>query len=348
MNSSKKMNAVMFYAPLDIRYEETEIPEPKEGEVLVKIKAALTCGTDLKTYRRGHPVLIKSVPSGFGHEFSGIIEKLGDGVKGFEIGDRVVAANSAPCGECFFCRKGEYNLCENLEFLNGAYAKYIVIPKRIVEKNLYKIPDNVSFEEAAFVEPLSNVIHGVEKAEIKNGMSVGIMGLGPIGLMFAKAAKLKGARVIAAARNPMKLELAKNFANADKIIDSTKNDYIKEFVDFSEEKMGLDVAVDCVGLPEIWEQLSSSVRKGGTVMLFGGCKSGTTVTFDTRRLHYDEVKLTAAFHHTPKYIKEALVLIKDGKIDVKKLITAEMPLSQTKEALEMQGSSKAVKILLKP
>ena len=343
-----KMKAVMFYAPGDIRYEETPVPELKSGEVLVKIKAALTCGTDLKTYRRGHPLLIKSVPSGFGHEFSGTIEKVARNVEGFKIGDRVVAANSAPCGECFFCKKGEYNLCKNLEFLNGAYAEYIVIPKKIVEKNLLKIPDNVSFEEAAFVEPLSNVIHGADKAGIKEGMSVGIMGLGPIGLMFAKIAKLKGSKVIAAARNPMKLELAKTFAGADKIINCQNNDFIKEFVDFSDEKMGLDVAIDCVGLPEIWEQLSNSVRKGGTVMLFGGCKSGTTVTFDTKRLHYDEVKLIAAFHHTPKYIREALDLISGGKINVKKLITATMPLSKTKEALEMQGNSKAIKVLLKP
>ena len=346
--SEKNMDAVMFYAPLDIRFEKVKIPEPKEGEILVRIKAALTCGTDLKTYRRGHPLLIKKIPSGFGHEFSGIIEKLGENVEGFEVGERVVAANSAPCGECFFCKKEEYNLCENLEFLNGAYAQYIVIPKQIVKKNLYKIPDNISFEEAAFVEPLSNVIHGVEKAEIKEGMSVGIMGLGPIGLMFAKVAKLKGAKVIASAGNPVKLELAKTFAKVDEIIDRKNKDYIKEFVNFSEEKKGLDVAVDCVGLPEIWEQLPQTVRKGGTVMLFGGCKSGTTVTFDTRRLHYDEVKLVAAFHHTPKYIKAALDMISNREIDVKKLITCEMPLSKTKEALEMQGSSKAIKVVLKP
>lgn len=343
-----KMKAVMFYAPGDIRYEETEIPEPKEGEVLVKIKAALTCGTDVKTYRRGHPVLIKSTPSGFGHEFSGIVEKVGDKVSAFKVGDRVVAANSAPCGECFFCRKGEYNLCENLEFLNGAYAEYIIVPKRIAEKNLLKIPQNLSFEEAAFVEPLSNVIHGVDKAAIKEGMTVGIMGLGPIGLMFAKAAKLKGAKVIVAARNPMKLELAKTFADADKVVDCTKTDYIKEFVEFSEERMGLDVVVDCVGLPEIWEQLPSAVRKGGTVMLFGGCKSGTTVSFDTRRLHYDEVKLIAAFHHTPQYIREALDLIISKKIDVKKLISAKMPLNKTEEALKLQAESKAIKILVVP
>ena len=130
-----KMKAIQFYSPLNIKYEEVNINDPKADEVQVKIKAALTCGTDVKTYRRGHPVLIKKIPSGFGHEFSGVITKIGKNVIGFKEGDRVVAANSAPCGKCFFCRHGEYNLCENLEFLNGAYAEYINIPKAIVQRN---------------------------------------------------------------------------------------------------------------------------------------------------------------------------------------------------------------------
>ena len=197
-----KMKAVRYYAPLDIRYEEVNVKEPAEGEVVVKVEAALTCGTDVKTLRRGHPLLIKEVPSGFGHEFSGTIFKLGDGVEGFNVGDRVVAANSAPCGECFFCRRGEENLCENLYLLNGAYAQYITIPRLIVEKNLIKIPDSLSFKKAAFCEPLANVAHGIGRTPIKPGDTVGVVGIGPIGLMFARLAKLKGAKVIAMGRNP--------------------------------------------------------------------------------------------------------------------------------------------------
>ena len=287
-----KMNAVMFYAPSDIRYEKTDIPELKEGEILVKIKAALTCGTDVKTYRRGHPLLIKSVPSGFGHEFSGIIEKVGQNVKDFKIGDRVVAANSAPCGECFFCKKEEYNLCENLDLLNGAYAEYITVPARIVSKNMIKLPDDLSFERAAFAEPLANVVHGAARTDIKSGQSVGIIGLGPIGLMFARVAKLKGARVIVAGRNPIKLKLAEEFAHADEIIDLIKYpNPEKIFKDFSDENKGLDVAIECVGLPEIWERLVSCVRPGGTVHFFGGCKSGSTVSIDTTKMHYGDIKL---------------------------------------------------------
>ena len=343
------MKAIRYYAPQDIRYEEVEVKEPNDYEVLVEIEAALTCGTDIKTYRRGHPVLIKEIPSGFGHEFAGTIAKAGKKVIGFKEGDRVVAANSAPCGKCFFCDKQEYNLCENLDLLNGAYAEYITIPRIITEKNLLKIPAGLSFEKAAFAEPLANVVHGVERTNIRPGQTVGVIGIGPIGLMFARLAKLKGAKVIAAGRNPLKLELAKEFAHADEVVDLKKYQHPEKiFQSFTQEGKGLDVAVECVGLPEIWEQMFSLVRKGGTVHLFGGCKSGTTVNIDTRRLHYDDIKVMSVFHHTPKYFREALELIAHGDVDVTKLISAQMSMDRTKEALELHESGKAIKVLLTP
>ncbi len=344
-----KMKAIQFYEPLNIKYEEVEIKEPKDGEVQVKIMAALTCGTDVKTYRRGHPVLIKKIPSGFGHEFSGVITKVGKNVVGFNVGDRVVAANSAPCGECFFCKRGEYNLCEKLEFLNGAYAEYINVPKAIVKRNLLHLPDDLSFERAAFAEPLANVVHGVEKTGIKAGQTVGVVGLGPIGLMFVKLAKLKGAKVIAAGRNPLKLKMAKEFGDADEIVDLNKyKNPEKIFLNFSEGKKGLDVAVECVGLPEIWESMFTYVRKGGTVHLFGGCKQGTSISIDTRRLHYDEIKVLSIFHHTPLYFREALRLIYEEKLPVEKLITETVPLERAEEGLIKHMNGRALKVLIKP
>ena len=343
------MKAVLFYGPQDIRYENTMIKPLSEGEILVKVEAALTCGTDVKTYRRGHPVLIKKIPSGFGHEFSGIVSKVGKNVVGFKEGDRVVAANSAPCGKCFFCQRGEYNLCEKLEFLNGAYAEYINIPSAIVKRNLLHISDGLSFEKAAFAEPLANVVHGVERTGIKAGQTVGVVGLGPIGLMFVKLAKLKGARVIAAGRNPLKLKMAKEFGGADEVIDLTKyQNPEKIFIEFSEGKKGLDVAVECVGLPEIWERMFTFVRRGGIVHLFGGCKAGTFVSIDTRRLHYDEIKVLSIFHHTPLYFREALRLIENGSVPVEKLITETLPLEMAEEALIKHMNGRALKVLIKP
>lgn len=344
-----RMKSIQYWGPGDIRLEEVNIKPLEDGEVLVKIESALTCGTDVKTYRRGHPVLIKQIPSGFGHEFSGIVAKLSNNVTGFQVGDRVVAANSAPCGECFYCRKEEYNLCEHLDLLNGAYAEYITVPARIVQKNMLKLPDNLSFDKAAFCEPLANVVHGVERTEIKPGQTVGIIGIGPIGLMFAKLAKLKGARVIAAGRNPIKLKMAEEFSDADEIIDLTKYpNPEKIFLSFTEEGKGLDVAVECVGLPSIWERMFSLVRLGGTVHFFGGCKSGSTVTFDTTRMHYGDIKMMSVFHHTPQYFRQALDLIASDLIPVEKLITDTIGLDGIQNALEKHISGDAIKFLVKP
>jgi L-iditol 2-dehydrogenase len=343
------MKAIQYYGPKDIRYEEVTVKPPQEGEVVVKVMAALTCGTDVKTFRRGHPVLIKKVPSGFGHEFAGIVEKVGNSVTEFAPGDRVVAANSAPCGECFYCKKGQYNLCENLDLLNGAYAEYITVPARIVKKNMLILPDNLSFERAAFCEPLANVVHGAYRTGIKEGDSVGIMGIGPIGLMFARIAKLMGARVIVAGRNPMKLKAAEDFAHADEIVDLKKyQNPAKIFKDFSAQGKGLDVAIECVGLPEIWEQVFEYVRPGGTVHFFGGCKSGSKVTFDTTKMHYGDIRIMSVFHHTPEYFRKALEYIASGEVEVEKLITDTLPLEKVEYAMEQHIAGNAIKFLIKP
>lgn len=343
------MKAIRYYGPENIKFEDVPLQEPKEGEVVVKVMSALTCGTDVKTFRRGHPVLIKKIPSGFGHEFSGIVEKIGEGVEGFKVGDRVVAANSAPCGKCFYCRHQQYNLCENLDLLNGAYAQYITVPKRIVQKNMLILPDNLSFDKAAFCEPLANVVHGAYRTEIKEGQSVGIIGIGPIGLMFARIAKLMGARVIVAGRNPVKLKMAEDFAHADEIVDLKKyQNPQKIFKDFSDEGKGLDVAIECVGLPEIWEQIFEYVRPGGTVHFFGGCKSGSKVSFDTTKMHYSDIKMMSVFHHTPQYFRKALEYIANGEVEVEKLITETLPLEKVEYAMEQHIAGNAIKFLIKP
>ena len=344
-----KMKAVLFYEPGIIKYTEVDIPKIRPAEVLVEVHTALTCGTDVKTFRRGHPMLIKKVPSRFGHEFAGTIVEVGSAADDFQVGQRVVAANSAPCNHCFYCRIFKHNICENLELLNGAYAEFIVIPKRIVLHNMIVLPDNVAFEEAAFTEPLANAFHGLERSDIDVGKTVGIVGLGPIGLMFVKLAKLRGAKVIAIGRNPLKLKLAEEFAGADVTINVTKyKDPEKVIRDLTPERKGLDVTIEAVGLPEIWEQSISITRKGGTINLFGGCESGTRIQIDTRRLHYDELKVISVFHYTPYYFSKAFNLIASGLIDVKQLITETMPLKDLQRALVKHQNGKVIKIAIKP
>src|SRR5262245_51221134 len=205
------MQAILFYSPGDARLVEEPIPTPGPGELLVKVGAALTCGTDLKSYRRGHPRIFKSLPSPFGHEFAGVVAELGAGVERFAVGQRVVAANSAPCGECAFCREERESLCERLEFLNGAYAEYIVVPERIVCRNTYLIPDHLSFSEAALVEPLACVLHGLDALDLPLGDTAVVLGCGPIGLLFVNALTLRGLGVVASDRHEPRLTAARHF-----------------------------------------------------------------------------------------------------------------------------------------
>lgn len=342
------MKAVLFYGPGDIRFEEIDRPKAAPGEVIVEIRIALTCGTDLKTYKRGHPVMIQKAPTVFGHELAGVISEVGEGVKGFSVGQRVVAANSAPCNRCFYCRRGHHNLCESIEFLNGAYAEYVAIPARIVEQNFLPIPDGVAFRQAALVEPLACTINGIERSNIRLGDTVCIIGQGPIGLMLTQLAKLKGARVIAVDRVPFRLEKARQ-CGADELVDaSAVSDPVEAVRSLTPSGLGADVVIEAVGLPETWEQAIAMTRRGGLANLFGGPRGGSAITVDTHRIHYDEVDIVGVFHHTPHYIRTAMSLIANGQIDADALITHEMPLERLEEALQLVAKGDALKVAIVP
>lgn len=344
----KKMKAALFYGPRDIRVEEIAIPALGDEEVLVRVQTALTCGTDLKIFMRGTHPIIKETPSLFGHEFAGIVEAVGKGVRTIRPGMRVVAANSAPCGTCFFCRKGRLNLCENLEFLNGAYAEYIRIPAPIVRRNLHVIPDGVSDNEAALSEPLACVIHGTERTGIEPGDTVAVIGAGPIGLMFVALARRIGARTIVIGRNREKLERARALGAEHVLSINEVPDPEHAIRDLTDERRGVDVVIEAVGLPEIWERAMSIVRKGGTVNLFGGCERGTFVKVDTHKLHYDEMRIISVFHHTPLHMKTALSMIAKREIPVDLLFTHEFRLEQIQDAFAAMEDREALKIVVRP
>jgi L-iditol 2-dehydrogenase len=340
------MKVAMFYGPENVRLEERDTPPIGEGEVLVRIKASLTCGTDVKTYRRGHKLL--PPPSPFGHEFAGVIADTGKNVEGFSEGMRVVAANSAPCGHCFFCKRGRESLCENLFFLWGAFAEYIKIPERIVKKNLLEIPSHINYEEAALTEPLACVIHGVEESHIRMGDTVVINGAGPIGLFFTALVKRKGARIIQTDLVDERLKVAEKLG-ADIIINAGngEEDTVNKVKELTEGR-GADVGIEAVGYPQIWETTVKMTRKGGTATLFGGCEKNTSIRVDTSFLHYSELTLKGVFHHTPNYIRTALNLISWGAINTDTFITERMPLSRIDEALQKVLHQKGVKIALIP
>src|SRR6201982_2461057 len=190
------MTAAVLYGKEDIKIEKVPIPHLGEGEVLIKVQVALTCGTDLKVYQRGYHARMIVPPALFGHELAGVVEEVGHGVRGFKKGMRVVALTSAPCGMCFFCSKHQENLCEDLLFNNGAYAEYIRVPRRIVETNMLAMPPHVSFEDAAMTEPLAGALLGLTQTRARLGDTVAVIGGGPIGLMFVQVAKAVGCKVI--------------------------------------------------------------------------------------------------------------------------------------------------------
>jgi L-iditol 2-dehydrogenase len=346
---SRRMKAAMYYDIGDVRYEETDVPEISPGELLIKVGKALTCGTDVKTYKRGHPVLIKHTPSLFGHEYAGTIEEVGAGVKGFEDGMRIVATNSAPCGDCYFCKRDMPNLCAKLKdsLVNGAFAEYIRVPKDVVRWNTHQIPESLSFRDAALTEPLACVVHGIEESNISLGDTVVVIGAGPIGQMLIMLAQKSGAStVIASDLAELRRNIAKK-AGADIVIDPSKEDPIKR-VKEETSGYGADVVIEAVGIPQTWEQAVEMTRDAGTTVLFGGAASGTKFEIDTVRFHYGQLTIKGVFHLKPRHVEQALKLIIAGDVNPDLLISHEMPLEKINKALEMMSKGETMKVAISP
>lgn len=320
------MLAGVLYGKEQLRVESMPIPRISAGEVLVRVRAALTCGTDVKVFRRGYHARMIVPPAVFGHELAGDIVEIGEGVDHFSVGERVVSANSAPCGECFYCKRDLENLCDDLLFNNGAYAEYIRIPARIVQKNLLRIPDKVEYQEAAMAEPLACVLRGWEETHVRAGDSVAIIGLGPIGMMFVCIAKAYGARVIAIGRRWQQLERAREMG-ADELVCTEETPDLPERIRELTEGRGVDAAFEAVGKPETWELAVKLLRRGGVVNFFGGCPSDTRVGLPTSLLHYSEITCKASFHHTPALIRKALDLISNGVVPARIFINRVEPLT---------------------
>ncbi|MDW8034808.1 MAG: alcohol dehydrogenase catalytic domain-containing protein, partial [Nitrososphaerota archaeon] len=297
------MKAVLYHGVGDVRVERVDKPTAGRGEIVVKNMVALTCGTDLKMYLRGHPYV--KPPIIMGHEFSGIVDEVGEDVTSIKIGDRVVSTNSAPCGNCIYCKLGKFNLCENLSeciigfSINGAYAEYVKIPSRIVKHNLYPIPQNLEYEVAALLEPFSCVVRGHRIIKIDVGDTVTILGAGPIGLMHMMLAKSSNAeKVIMVDKSWDRLKFAEELG-ADVIINGNDEDLLSR-VREETNKIGSDVVIEAVGIKDTWENALKIARKGGKILFFGGLPRETIVSLDAYRVHYEEVKLFGSFHFTPE------------------------------------------------
>lgn len=338
------MLSAILIRPGIIEFKESEVPEPAEGELLVRIKASLTCGTDLKAFIRGHSLI--PMPGPFGHEFSGVVAGKGKGVTKFKVGDAIMGVHSAPCLQCSYCKRDLFNLCDNLMSTKtlGAFSEYILIPKHIVRQNIYKKPENINFKEAAFLEPLSCVVHGMEPLNINKKDTVFIMGAGPIGLMHLMLAKARDAKVIITGLEEERLKMAEKLG-ADLVFNPSQSE--KSVRNFT-AGMGVDYVFECTGQPDIWESSINYVRRGGTIILFGGCKAGTIINYKAERIHYDEITIKGTFHFTPQDVKKAYLLLKNKKIDVRKLITGTYSLTELQDVFNMLVKGEGIKYAIVP
>ena len=344
------MKAAVLHGKEDVRVQEIAPPALQPGEVRIQIEAALTCGTDLKVFKRGYHAKMIVPPAVFGHELAGVISEIASAQPTAQacwaVGDRVVVANSAPCGECFYCHAGRENLCEDLLFLNGAYAQSIVVPARLVQKNLLRLKPATDFRAAALTEPLACVVQGVEDLKLCAGQNVLVLGAGPIGLMFVALAKHLGCHVTVAGRRAARLAAAKKLGAAQVIDLGAGADLVSKVRAATETKF--DAVIEAVGKPEVWEAAVQLVRKGGAVNFFGGCPSGATLTLDTTLIHYSNLTLLASFHHTPRTIRRALEFIEAGVVCAGDFVDGECPLSQLPELFKsMAAGNHAVKTLIR-
>lgn len=328
-----KMQAAVLYGKEDVRLESVPVPPVGPGELLVRVRTALTCGTDVKVFRRGYHAKMIIPPALFGHEMAGDIVAVGEGVTDFRVGQRIVAANSAPCDRCFFCQNNQQNLCEDLLFNNGAYAEFMRLPQRIVRTNTYPIAPGLAYKDAALVEPLACVLRGLDETHVQPDRTIAVMGLGPIGLMFVRLARWAfGARVIAIARRLEQVDRAVMLGAEEGILMGNRAALISELRARTDGR-GADVVIEAIGHPESWELATNLVRKGGTINFFGGCKSGAKVALNTDLLHYSEITCKATFHHTPAHIRRSLQWIADGTVTSSHFVNHEEPLSRLPEVL---------------
>jgi L-iditol 2-dehydrogenase len=313
------MRANLLIKPGVLALRDITIPEPSPGEILVKVKASLTCGTDVKTFVRGHPMI--PMPTVFGHEFSGVIEKTGRGMRKFRKGMEIMAVHSAPC-------------------------ESILLPEHVVRHHVFKKPKNLSFPEAAFLEPLSCVMHSINSTGLFRRDTAVIIGAGAIGLLHLLVLKSMGLKVIVIEKQRARLKNALGL-QADVAINPDRKQPLKK-IKAATENIGADIVFECTGNPDAWEKAVLFVRKGGTVILFGGCKEGTKVCYDAGRVHYDEITLKGVFHYRPSDVNQAYQMLTKRKINVKKLISKEYPLVNLDRALRKLISGEGIKYAIIP
>ena len=329
--------------------ELVEVPRPKAGpgEIVLRVQAALTCGTDVKTFLRGHPIF--PTPTLFGHEFAGEVAEIGAGVGAFAEGDAVMTVPTAPCGECYYCGHGDENLCDAIkrDYVVGGFGEYLLLPRRVVETNTFAKPDELSFAEAALLEPLSCVVHGLEMVPLRPDSSIALLGAGAISLLHLLAARAMGVEnVFVIGRREERLEQARRLG-ASQVIGGGAEEAVPALLELTGGR-GADIVIECTGQLLVWEAAPGLARRGGWVVLFGGCPLGSRVVFDTHRLHYDQVRIVSPFHFTPRAVQHARDFLVERRLDGSGLISGEYSLAELPIALDRHRRGDGFKYAVVP
>lgn len=348
------MLAAVLHAPRDLRLEQVPRPVPGAGEIVVRVEAALMCGTDIKTWRRGHRIL--PLPAVVGREPRGRSKRSAKASRKLFVGDRVVPAVSGPCNECDSCAAGRANLCRTAMDVGakmwGAFAEAVLVPARVVRTNVHRVPDGIPVAEAALLDPLASVVQAWRRLPDPWERSVAVLGAGPMGLLHAMVARSHGAkRVVVIGRRSMRLALAKELGADSTILSSGGHDSPREAAEASLRESGddgFDVVVDCGGTPESWEEATWLARPGGTVSLFSGCAPGLRASFDTARLHYDEIALVGSFHYDPTAVRKAFDLIVSRRMPLGRLLSERFPLDRVSEVFDRHARGEGLKEVIVP
>ena len=342
------MKAAIFYGLNDIRIEEREMPKCPKGGLIMKVCYVTTCGTDVKRYKRPYAIdRGQGEQPIFGHEASGLVYETDEDCKDFKVGDRMVAHDATACGNCYWCKKGLSNICPNMTRLGGTWTEYIAVDKKILEKNTFKVPNNVPLELAPAVEPMACAMHCAEAANVRLGDYVVVNGAGPLGLGIIRYVSAMGAQVIACDMSEFRLEMAKKMGAKWTVHVTEGLDQVRAVRDLTPDKRGCDVAIEAVGLPKTWELTIPMARKGGLVLEFAGCAPGTSITVDTALLHYSELTIKGLFHTTLQQIQMAFDSMVVGLIPRDIMITGNYTLDNCVQALEDHSNQIGIKNLIK-
>ena len=349
-----RMRAAVLHGAEDVRLEDVAIPVPGPGEISAHVDVASIDFTDRKVYLRGQHPMIK-VPGLFGHEWAGTIVQVGPGAETrWRVGQRVVAANSAPCAPemgpvCRQCRRGRPSMCEDIQYNNGAFASYILVPSRLVRANLHDIPEGVPAEQVVFAEPYACVVHAVRRIPLQTGEVVVVLGAGPMGLFMVNALRHRHGpdlTIVALDRVDSRLRVAE--AMGATLAVNTTNESSSEVLRTAIGRPDADVVIEVIGTVDTHREALGLVGRGGLLVSFGGVAPGQTLPVDIGRLHYQEIGILPIYHHTPPDVAAAVQQLATGQVPVEHLITARLPLSELHKALSMVGDRTTLRTILVP